>query len=204
MPLSQTERHSYHHGDLRAAILRRAAEIIEASGIEALSLRGIARDLGVSHGAPNRHFRSKQELLSALAAEAWNSACGATLAAAESEDGGDPHRVLNAMGRGFLRWALANRPLLVAILHPDVSRASDPSLDAAFADYQATIRKAVEATQADGRHPEVDPAILNLYTNSVPFGIAALLLHRNSWGELMERDPETVITELIELVVPTR
>ena len=58
----KTER-GYHYGDLKDAILVRAAEIIGDAGIEALSLRGIARDLGVSHGAPNRHFESKSALL---------------------------------------------------------------------------------------------------------------------------------------------
>ena len=42
----------YHHGDLKAAVLKRSADIISEKGIEALSLRAVARDLGVSHGAP--------------------------------------------------------------------------------------------------------------------------------------------------------
>ena len=58
-----TETRSYHHGNLAASILERAAEIIDEEGIEALTLRGIARDLGVSHGAPNRHFKNKACLL---------------------------------------------------------------------------------------------------------------------------------------------
>ena len=62
----------------------RAAEIIDEEGIEALTLRGIARDLGVSHGAPNRHFQNKAALLAALAADGWLKARDATLNAAEN------------------------------------------------------------------------------------------------------------------------
>ncbi len=57
----------YHHGDLRAALIARATEVVIADGVGALSLRELARDLGVSHGAPSRHFPDKQALLDALA-----------------------------------------------------------------------------------------------------------------------------------------
>lgn len=57
----------YHHGDLRAALLDRAEALLEKGGIESLSLRDAARDLGVSHAAPYRHFPGKIDLLYALA-----------------------------------------------------------------------------------------------------------------------------------------
>ena len=65
------QKKNYHHGNLAEAILLRAAEIIDERGIEALSLRSVARDLDVSHSAPNRHFKSKTDLLSALALDGW-------------------------------------------------------------------------------------------------------------------------------------
>ena len=93
-------RATYHHGDLRQALLDRAAEVIEAQGIEAVTIRGLARDLGVSHAAPNRHFKSRADLLTALAAEGYAALRSATLSAAE-DVGDDPWIRLNAMGRGF-------------------------------------------------------------------------------------------------------
>jgi len=60
-----TER-SYHHGNLRAALLDRAWDVVDAEGTDALSLRQLARDLDVSHGASGRHFRDKQALLDAV------------------------------------------------------------------------------------------------------------------------------------------
>ena len=62
-------------------MLARAAEVVAEQGLEALTLRGLARDLGVSHGAPNRHFRTREDLLAALAEEAATQACEATLSA---------------------------------------------------------------------------------------------------------------------------
>lgn len=58
---------SYHHGDLRSAVLDEADKLLEKDGIENLSLRDVAQNLGVSHAAPYRHFPRKLDLLLALA-----------------------------------------------------------------------------------------------------------------------------------------
>jgi AcrR family transcriptional regulator len=63
---------SYHHGDLRAALLRAAGELLEKQGLAALSLREAARRAGVSHNAPYRHFPDREALLAALAAEGFS------------------------------------------------------------------------------------------------------------------------------------
>ena len=60
------ERKNYHHGDLRAQILLKSAEIIATDGIEALSIRQVAKGLGVSHNAPSRHFENRAALIQEL------------------------------------------------------------------------------------------------------------------------------------------
>src|ERR1700750_3386892 len=60
-----TER-PYHHGNLRRALLDAAERTLRDRGVEALSLRELAREVGVSHGAPRRHFSDRQALLDAL------------------------------------------------------------------------------------------------------------------------------------------
>jgi AcrR family transcriptional regulator len=62
---------TYHHGDLRAALLLAAGKILEKKGISELSLREAARRAGVSHNAPYRHFLDRESLLAALAAEGF-------------------------------------------------------------------------------------------------------------------------------------
>ena len=62
---------AYHHGDLREAVLRRAAEIITDAGPDALSLRSLAADLGVSHTAPRHHFGDRKGVLTALATDGF-------------------------------------------------------------------------------------------------------------------------------------
>ena len=194
---------TYHHGNLAEAVLSRAAEVIDQEGIEALSLRGIAKDLGVSHSAPNRHFKNKAALLSALATDGWQKAASATLEAADATGSDNPHVRLNAMGRGYLRWAMENRALFRSIYHPDVSRQATEELEAAVEKFSATVRAEIEATQKDGRHPEVSLSVLTVFTNAVPTGAAMLLLD-SLVGQQMASgvDPEVLIEQVINLVVP--
>ena|SRR5688572_31929769 len=60
---------TYHHGDLRAAILKTARAIVEKEGVRGLRMREAARRAGVSHTAPYRHFPDLEALLGALAAQ---------------------------------------------------------------------------------------------------------------------------------------
>lgn len=62
---------TYHHGDLRAACLRAARELLEEDGSAGLSLRAVARRAGVSATAPYRHFADRDALVSAVAAQGY-------------------------------------------------------------------------------------------------------------------------------------
>ena len=92
----------YHHGNLRAALLKSAEEIIRDSGLEGLTLRACARKAGVSHGAPAHHFGNVTGLLTELAAEGFERLAEAM----------DPRRVKNASddleaaGLGYIQFAM--------------------------------------------------------------------------------------------------
>src|SRR5262245_48394429 len=93
---------SYHHGNLRASLLERA-EAVLASGGE-LSLRELARQVGVSHAAPRRHFPDKQALLDALALDGFER-LGAGLTAALGSASGFRAR-LHAFGTTYVGFAI--------------------------------------------------------------------------------------------------
>lgn len=61
----------YHHGNLRRALIAAGVELLRRDGLEALSLRRLAREAGVSHNAPYMHFEDKEALLAAISAEGF-------------------------------------------------------------------------------------------------------------------------------------
>jgi len=62
---------SYHHGDLRNSLVNVGLSMLNDKGVAGISLREIARNIGVGHNAPYRHFRNKQELLEAIASDGF-------------------------------------------------------------------------------------------------------------------------------------
>lgn len=101
MSTSRPRKRAYHHGDLRTALLRAAGKLLEKEGVEALAVRALTRRTGVSHAAPYRHFRDRDSLLAALAAEGFAMLGRAQREAAAA--GG-----LRAMGEAYVRFALAH------------------------------------------------------------------------------------------------
>jgi len=104
---------TYHHGDLRAALIRAAAAEIERGGYENLSLREVAASLDVSRAAPYRHFADRRALLAALAAEGFDELTTIyrkAIAAAKT-----PHMRLATSGRAYLAFA-AERPQLFRLM----------------------------------------------------------------------------------------
>jgi AcrR family transcriptional regulator len=104
---SQTGR-AYHHGNLVDALVAAAVELIEAGGVESLSLRDVSKRVGVSPGAPFRHFKSKTELLTAVAEQSMSRLTCAIEEALGACESADPIAKLSAIGHGYLNWALGN------------------------------------------------------------------------------------------------
>jgi AcrR family transcriptional regulator len=102
---------SYHHGDLRAALIAAAGLEIERIGYENLSLRELAASLGVSRAAPYRHFADRRALLTALAAEGFDRLASIY----RNATGKTPETHLTASGRAYLAFA-AERPQLFRLM----------------------------------------------------------------------------------------
>lgn len=113
---------TYHHGNLRAAILDRARAIITDEGVEALSLRQVATELGVSHAAPRHHFASRRALLTAIAAEGFTDLAAAIERAQEVDDS------FIATGLAYLRFALDHPADFTVMFTPSLHDGTDPVL----------------------------------------------------------------------------
>lgn len=114
---------AYHHGNLRAELIARALLVVDVDGVDALSLRQLARDIGVSHGASARHFRDKQALLDALAVEGFGR-LNASLTDVAGSAGPFAQR-FRAAGDAYVGFAVAH-PALLSVMysakhHPEAS-----------------------------------------------------------------------------------
>ncbi len=110
---------SYHHGDLRSALLKAAHEILNQKGIEGLSLRAIAAEAGVSHMAPYAHFKNKSKLYQALAASGFME-LGERMA--QVQDDSPPTRELILLyGAQYIEFAIQHPQmyrLMLSQTHP--------------------------------------------------------------------------------------
>jgi AcrR family transcriptional regulator len=126
-----SEKNSYHHGDLRAALLAAGESVLAESGVEGFSLRRVAREVGVSHSAPAHHFGDTQGLLVALATEGFRkfrSAMQARQSACATQDATD---MLLASGLGYLDFTQEAPALFQLMFSSDRVDMSDPALEAA-------------------------------------------------------------------------
>jgi AcrR family transcriptional regulator len=102
-------------GNLPAALLAAAERTLRERGVEQVSLRDLARQVEVSHGAPSRHFRDRQDLLDALAAEGFVR-LGDEIAAGIENAGDDFEAQLRAVAAAYVRFAVEDAALLELML----------------------------------------------------------------------------------------
>ncbi|MBI2394903.1 MAG: TetR/AcrR family transcriptional regulator [Deltaproteobacteria bacterium] len=100
---------AYHHGNLRRTLLDAALALFGERGTFDFTLRELAREAGVTHNAPYRHFAGKGELLASLRAEGFAALADASRAALEGASD-DPRARVRALGEAYVRFAIA-RPL---------------------------------------------------------------------------------------------
>jgi AcrR family transcriptional regulator len=120
----------YHHGDLAASLRAAARAILEEEGLEALSLRSVARRAGVSHAAPYRHYPSREALLADVAVEGL-AELREDIATAGAKPGDKGERIIH-VGGAYLRFAANHSGLLRLMFGSELpNRADIPGLAAA-------------------------------------------------------------------------
>ena len=192
---------TYHHGNLRQELLDRAAIVIADQGIDALSLRALARDLGVSHAAPSRHFKDKAALLAALATEGHQQMTAALNTAADAV-GDDPVARYNALGREVIRFPYKNPAYFNVINHPEVQRHSDKALAEVKIAYVETVRLAAAAAQVAGWHPDEDLETLVIFSSATALGAATMLTGEHGDAYHSEEELNELAAKIIGRVIP--
>ncbi|MCP5094938.1 MAG: TetR/AcrR family transcriptional regulator [Chloroflexi bacterium] len=165
----------YHHGDLRAAIVVKAIEMIAENGVESVTMRGLGQQLGVSRAAPYRHFAGKIELLTAVAAEGFSRLQTAMETAAAQ----DVELLIRyyKMGAAYIQFAIDNPTLYRLLLSEEsLNRENSPNLAAAADDAFATLQRMIEQCQAANLLKAGDPCLLAYATWAMVHGVASLII----------------------------
>lgn len=180
-------RSTYHHGDLRRVLIDAALELIAERGPNAVSLRDLARAVGVSHAAPAHHFGDKAGLFTAIAIQGQR-----LLAAALAEElthGQD----LRRLGVRYVRFAAEHPSHFEVMYSPDLCHRDDPELAAARARSGELLRSAIPG---DGR--EADRRMLAAW--SIAHGFATLRRTGNLTRLLDGHDPEAEFEQMAALL----
>ncbi|MBT3161350.1 TetR/AcrR family transcriptional regulator [Streptomyces sp. CHA1] len=170
-----TERRPYHHGNLRTDLLDAAERSLRAHGAEQLSLRDLARDVGVSHAAPRRHFADRRALLDALA-ESGFMRLGEDLRAAvnEIDDEYDLPARLHAFASAYVRFATENAAL-TGLMNSSKHRPGATAVAEAAAAAFGQISELIEDGQQRGELEGDDPEETGLVIYATVLGITSML-----------------------------
>jgi AcrR family transcriptional regulator len=158
---------TYHHGDLRAAVIETGLAMLESRAADDLGLREVARAVGVSATALYRHFPDKGALMAALAGEGLKRLAAAQHAAWEQAGGGAAG--FGATGAAYVRFALANPALFRLIFaNPGAAKGRIAENDA-MTFLRENARLAAERKGGDAQ-------VVAVQAWSIAHGLAMLML----------------------------
>jgi len=175
----------YHHGSLAEALIAATVQIIEERGAEHVSVREAAKRAGVSPGAPFRHFRSKTALLTAVAEQAMDRLTEAVAKAQSEVHSTDPVAAFEAIGQGYLEWAIANPTHFQIISSRTLIDfdASDSLRDQNEAIRRTMIDLLTQAQEQGRLAPDTDFDHLVLAARALVYGLARMVIdgHFPQW-----------------------
>jgi AcrR family transcriptional regulator len=173
-------RATYHHGDLRRALVDGAVAIIADKGAEAFTLREAARRLGVNHRAAYRHFADKTSLLAAVAEQGFQSLIAETRDEISKAGAVDAHGRLLAMARAYVAWAERNPAHFRVMFGPRLNEDGAPTFEGLMAEAYRLLEAEIRSVLGAGgelhgpANDDVTDALIAYW--SVVHGLASLVL----------------------------
>ena len=171
----------------RQSLVDTARQVVERDGLGGLTLRAIAREAGVSHGAPLRHFPTLASLLAALGAWGFEQLMAAVSEAIAPVS--DVRDRVAAAGRGYITFALGQPGVYSVMFRPDLIDTADPAYAAAGIASFEQLATLVAAAQADGWRPDEPRDRLASVLWAQVHGLADLRIH----GSLVDDDLDALV-----------
>ncbi len=199
--MKTTAKTAYHHGNLREALLSQGLSILENEGLAALSMREIARRLGVTQTAPLHHFPTKTALLAAIAAHGFRELFDQRVKALKGTH--VPLERLRAVLLSYVEFALAH-PALFHLMHgPEIpDKAPFPELnDAAIRSYSLFESAVADYLMAhEGSTERSREATLAVWTSCQ--GLATVLTNpQNTPRYVLRKDPIGISRTIFDMVI---
>ena len=191
----------YHHGDLKVALMNAVERVVRERGVGHVSLRAVARQVGVTHAASSHHFENKAGLLTAFATQGYVQLAGAVLAAIDDAQPVDGPSVLEAVGRGYVRFALDNPGRFEVMFRLDLLNAHDPEFVAASEGAYSLLVSTVARCQSEGFLGGKDPEVVAVSAWSMVHGLAALWISGRLGERIHEKDPDRLADRVSRLYV---
>ena len=179
---------TYHHQNLREALLAETAVMIAEGGVESVTMRGLAQRVGVSRTAPYRHFADKASLLTAVAEDGFKRLHQQMSNAANGENA---LQNFFQMGQAYIYFAVKNPTYYRLMFGPEgFQRADDETLTAVADEAYMILQNTIELCQQEGYIKAGDPCLFGYATWAMVHGTASLLIDRQTHDDI---DVETFI-----------
>jgi len=196
-------RRRYHHGNLKQALIDATVHLIEEEGLEKVTVREAAKRLGVSSGAPFRHFASKRELLTAVAEQTTRFLRDEVLKAiAEHADEGPLER-FRALGDAYMRW-VTQHPTQFRVVSDRslVDFAGSESLRRDNDEMRSLMHTLLQEAQERGLLRAADLNAIVLTARAAAYGVARMYVdgHFAQWG-VDDGDAERAFDSVFDVFV---
>ena len=169
---------TYHHGDLKAALVAHALDLLRTGGLPALTLRAVARAAGVSEAAPYRHFANRRELMAAAAEEGFARMHAAMVERMSARPGAEGFK---GVAIAYVEFALANPAQYRVMFGPELAHTEDlPSLRATSRGVLAFVATGIEQLQAAGIVAPGDSSAMAVVVWATLHGLVTLALDGTS------------------------
>ncbi|MFS8037454.1 TetR/AcrR family transcriptional regulator [Xanthobacter sp. AM11] len=187
------ETRSYHHGNLREALMQATLALIAEKGIAGVTFAEAARRAGVSAAAPYRHFRDRDELLAAVAAAGFDRLADALTAAWQSGKP-SPARAYERVGRAYLDFARRHAAEYAAMFESGLPTEGHEALQQAGNRAFGALREAAEVLVSHIPGPGRPPALMvALHTWSLAHGVASLFGRTDGARRKLPMAPEELL-----------
>ena len=196
-------RRRYHHGNLKPALIEATVRLIQEQGLEKVTVREAAKRVGVSSGAPFRHFVSKTALLTAVAEETTRLLRDEMFRTLSEHADEGPLERFRALGSAYMRWVIQHPTQFQVVSNRSlVDFAGSESLQQDNDEIRSLMDSVLKEAQERGLLRPADLNAIALAARAAAYGVARMYIdgHFAQWG-VDARDAQPAFDSVFDVLV---